>query len=129
MSSPFPGINPYLETPQLSSESKSRLVFAIADTLNLPIKPPLLMPSVDTKTREQIVKRVLTARKNRSEFLLQMKHYEIAKEIDEDVPTGTDWLMQLLEQLSVEIPTVRQAVLSETTLVRSPDLVGWDPLC
>ncbi len=31
------------------------------------------MPSVDTKTREQIVKRVLTARKNRAEFLLQMK--------------------------------------------------------
>jgi len=43
--------------------------------------------------------------------------YEIAKEIDGDVPTGADWHRQLLEQLSVEIPTVRQAVLSETTLV------------
>jgi hypothetical protein len=43
--------------------------------------------------------------------------YEIAKEIDGDVPTGADWHRQLLEQLSVEIPTVRQAVLSETTLI------------
>jgi len=43
--------------------------------------------------------------------------YEIAKEIDGDVPTGADWHKQLLEQLSVEIPTVRQAVLSEVTLV------------
>ena len=43
--------------------------------------------------------------------------YEIAKEVDESVPTGTDWHRQLLEQLSVAIPAVRQAVLSEQTLV------------
>ncbi|WP_044206250.1 ribonuclease toxin HepT-like protein [Coleofasciculus chthonoplastes] len=43
--------------------------------------------------------------------------YEIAKEIDGDVPTGADWHRQVLEQLSVEIPTVRQAVLSQTTLI------------
>lgn len=42
--------------------------------------------------------------------------YEIAKEVDGFVPTGTDWHRQLLEQLSVEIPAVRQAVLSEQTL-------------
>ncbi|MEQ8976191.1 MAG: hypothetical protein RIE73_38135 [Coleofasciculus sp. C1-SOL-03] len=42
---------------------------------------------------------------------------EIAKEIGGDVPTGADWHRQVLEQLSVEIPTVRQAVLSETILI------------
>lgn len=42
---------------------------------------------------------------------------EIAKEIDRDVPQGSDWHRQLLAQLSIEIPTVRQAVLSEQTIV------------
>ena len=43
--------------------------------------------------------------------------YEIAKEVDGYVPTGADWHRQLLEQLSVTIPDVRQAVISEQTLL------------
>lgn len=42
--------------------------------------------------------------------------YEIAKQIDGSVPAHADWHKQLLEQLSVEIPSVRHAVLSEMTL-------------
>ena len=43
--------------------------------------------------------------------------YEIAREVDGYVPTDAEWHRQLLEQLSVEIPSVRQAVLSEQTRV------------
>ncbi len=39
MPSPFPGMNPYLETPQLWSEFHSRLIVAIADALNPQILP------------------------------------------------------------------------------------------
>lgn len=38
--------------------------------------------------------------------------YEVAKEVDGYVPAGADWHRQRLEQLSVEIPTVRQETLS-----------------
>ena len=39
--------------------------------------------------------------------------YEIAKEVDGYLPTGADWHRQLLEQLSTDIPNVRQSALSE----------------
>jgi hypothetical protein len=48
--------------------------------------------------------------------------YEIAKVIDQDVPTGNDWRRQLLEQMCVAIPTVRPAVISESTLVNLNEL-------
>lgn len=34
MPSPFPGMNPYLENPELWSEVHSRLIVAIADDLS-----------------------------------------------------------------------------------------------
>ncbi|MGF1496535.1 MAG: DUF4058 family protein [Elainellaceae cyanobacterium] len=37
--SPFPGMNPYLENPELWSEVHSRLVVAIADAIALPLRP------------------------------------------------------------------------------------------
>lgn len=39
MPSPFPGMNPYLENPELWPEVHSRLIVAMADALN-----PQLMP-------------------------------------------------------------------------------------
>ena len=36
MPSPFPGMNPYFEAPQLGSELHSLLIVAIADALNCP---------------------------------------------------------------------------------------------
>ena len=39
MPSPFPGMNPYLESPQLWQELHSRLIVAISDTLNPQILP------------------------------------------------------------------------------------------
>ena len=48
--------------------------------------------------------------------------YEIAKEVDGYVPVGADWHRHLLQQMSVEIPVVRQAVVSESTLVALDEL-------
>jgi len=39
MRSPFPGMNPYLENPELWSEVHSRLIVAIADDIALPLRP------------------------------------------------------------------------------------------
>jgi Protein of unknown function (DUF4058) len=39
MSSPFPGMNPYLENPELWSEVHHRLITAIAIAISLPIRP------------------------------------------------------------------------------------------
>lgn len=39
----------------------------------------------------------------------------IAKEIDRSVPTGQNWHRQLLEQMTVEIPQLRPALISEDT--------------
>lgn len=39
----------------------------------------------------------------------------IAKEIDDSVPKGENWHQVLLEQMAVEIPTTRQALLSVET--------------
>ncbi|MEO0756407.1 MAG: hypothetical protein AAFY78_05980 [Cyanobacteria bacterium J06648_16] len=41
--------------------------------------------------------------------------YAIARDIDQSVPSGESWHQQLVEQMSVEIPTVREAVLSAET--------------
>lgn len=41
--------------------------------------------------------------------------YDIARDIDGEVPTRSNWHQQLLEQMSVEIPDVRPPVLVEQT--------------
>ena len=41
--------------------------------------------------------------------------YDIARDIDGEVPTKANWHQQLLEQMSVEIPGFRPAVLVEQT--------------
>lgn len=41
--------------------------------------------------------------------------YDIARDIDGEVPTSSNWHQQLLEQMNVEIPSVRPPVLSEQT--------------
>jgi Protein of unknown function (DUF4058) len=39
MPSPFPGMDPYLENPELWSEVHSRLIVAIADAIGFPLRP------------------------------------------------------------------------------------------
>lgn len=39
MSSPFPGMNPYLENPELWPEVHSRLIIAIADAIAPQLRP------------------------------------------------------------------------------------------
>lgn len=41
--------------------------------------------------------------------------YDIARGFDDEVPTGSDWHRQLLEQMTVEIPQARPPVLFEQT--------------
>lgn len=51
--------------------------------------------------------------------------YLIAREIDGNVPTGSDWHKQLLNQMLVEIPTVRASVLSEKTYQELNEFRGF----
>lgn len=41
--------------------------------------------------------------------------YDIARDIDDELPTGSDWHQQLSRQMNVAIPTVRPSVLAEQT--------------
>ena len=41
--------------------------------------------------------------------------YDIARGFDDEVPTGSDWHQQLLEQMALEIPQARPPVLAEQT--------------
>ncbi|MBV8883649.1 MAG: hypothetical protein JO235_06570 [Chroococcidiopsidaceae cyanobacterium CP_BM_RX_35] len=41
--------------------------------------------------------------------------YDIARDIDDELPTGSNWHEQLLRQMNVKVPTVRQLVLVEQT--------------
>lgn len=41
--------------------------------------------------------------------------YSIARDIDASVPSGESWHQQLIEQMTIEIPTIRTAVLSTET--------------
>ena len=41
--------------------------------------------------------------------------YDIARDVDDEVPTSSNWHQQLLEQMSVEIPDIRPSVLGEQT--------------
>ena len=43
--------------------------------------------------------------------------YDIARDIDNVTPTGSDWHRQLLEQMTIEIPGIRPPVLSEQTRI------------
>lgn len=49
----------------------------------------------------------------------------IAVEIDERLPKGESWHKSLLDQMKVEIPGVRPAVISETTYRKLDDLRGF----
>jgi len=41
--------------------------------------------------------------------------YDIARDIDDELPTGSNWHQELLRQMNVEIPMVRQSVLAKQT--------------
>ncbi len=42
----------------------------------------------------------------------------IAREIDETIPQGTAWHIQLLKQMALEVPRVRSAVISRDTMLK-----------
>jgi hypothetical protein len=49
----------------------------------------------------------------------------IAIEVDNQKPTGDAWHRSLLQQMTVETPTIRPAVLSETTFLRLDQYRGF----
>ncbi|MEA5512138.1 DUF4058 family protein [Crocosphaera sp. UHCC 0190] len=61
MPSPFPGMNPYLESPQFWSQVHNRLIVAIADEINPQIRPKYPM---------EIEQRVYTETDNGNNFEL-----------------------------------------------------------
>ena len=42
----------------------------------------------------------------------------IAREIDEHIPDGLDWHIQLLQQMALDVTDVRIAVISKNSLIR-----------
>ncbi|MBI5034463.1 MAG: hypothetical protein HZB51_28405 [Chloroflexi bacterium] len=49
----------------------------------------------------------------------------IAKELDDTVPTGSAWHRQLLEQMKLEIPSVRPAVIRSATRTALDKYLGF----
>lgn len=49
----------------------------------------------------------------------------VAREIDDSLPAGSTWHRDLLEQMALEVPTVRPAVLSESSVLALRALLGF----
>ncbi len=49
----------------------------------------------------------------------------IAKEIDKTIPTGESWHIQLLQQMSLELPSIRDAVISQKTYEQLNEFRGF----
>lgn len=49
----------------------------------------------------------------------------IAKQIDKTTPSGKNWHIQLLNQMLIEIPSVRSAVISENTYENLNEFRGF----
>ena len=49
----------------------------------------------------------------------------IAKEIDKKTPSGDSWHIQLLKQMSLEIPSIRPALISQTSYEKLNEFRGF----
>ncbi|MBD2093459.1 DUF4058 family protein [Microcoleus sp. FACHB-1515] len=92
MPSPFPGMNPYLEHPQLWEEVHSRLIVAIADALGPQLRP---------KYRVAIEKRVY---ENADDLLIGRPDGAIFRAVPDAAVTPTSSGGVLTEPIVVEVP-------------------------
>ncbi|XGV96071.1 MAG: DUF4058 family protein [Leptolyngbya sp. BL-A-14] len=98
MQSPFPGIDPYLETPELWSEVHSRLIVAIADALT---------EHLTDKYRVAIEKRTYFSSEDESLLVGIPDVSVIARRADDSVIRATN-LATLPEPISVTLPQVEE---------------------
>ncbi len=49
----------------------------------------------------------------------------IAKEVDKIIPSGGSWHLQLLQQMTLEIPSIRPAVISDETYEQLNEFRGF----
>ena len=54
---------------------------------------------------------------------------EISDVVDQAKPTGANWHQELLRQMTIEIPGIRPAVLSEENKIRLMNFVASAMLC
>jgi Protein of unknown function (DUF4058) len=100
MSSPFPGMNPYLEHPELWSEVHHRLITAIADAL-----APDLLP----KYRVAIEKRIYSS-EIEDDILIGLPDVSIASRRSlNSEPRSTVMLASLIEPMAVTVPMLEEA--------------------
>ncbi|MBW4579500.1 MAG: DUF4058 family protein [Tildeniella nuda ZEHNDER 1965/U140] len=99
MRSPFPGVDPYLEAPELWSEVHSRLIVAIADTLT---------EHLTEKYRVAIEKRTYFSSEDDSLLVGIPDVSVIARRGDEILPGRTANLATLTEPISVTLPNVQE---------------------
>ncbi|MBW4591124.1 DUF4058 family protein [Aetokthonos hydrillicola] len=116
MSSPFPGMNPYLENPELWSEVHSRLIVAIADAIAPHIRP---------KYRVAIEKRVYKTTDDNS-VLVGIPDVVVARNVKtEKQQTNTTVALPSSKPIPVTLPIpqeVRQGYL-EVRDVKSGEVV------
>lgn len=115
MPSPFPGMNPYLETPDFWSGVHGRLIITIADILS-----PLLRPNYFVAVEERIYEEM-------KERYLEVKRVE-TKEVVTTIEILSPKNKQLGEE-RISYETKRQRVLSSNTHLVEIDLLrGGVPL-
>lgn len=116
MSSPFPGMNPYLESPELWSEVHSRLIVAIADAIAPHIRP---------KYRVAIEKRVYKTTDDNS-VLVGIPDVVVARNIKtEKQQTNTTVALPSSKPIPVKLPIpqeVREGYL-EVRDIKSGEVV------
>lgn len=98
MRSPFPGMDPYLENPDLWSEVHSRLIVAIADDLT---------ENLSEKYRVAIEKRTYFS--GDDSLLVGIPDVSVvAKRRDGEMPTGGTATLPLSEPITVTVPMVEE---------------------
>lgn len=99
MRSPFPGMNPYLENPELWSEVHSRLIVAIADDLT---------EHLSEKYRVAIEKRTYFSGGDDSLLVETPDVSVVGKQPEQSQPAATATLPLLIEPITVTVPMAEE---------------------
>ena len=99
MSSPFPGMDPYLEQPDLWPEVHSRLLVAIADCLGPQLRPKYRV-AIEKRVYEDIQGNLFVGRPDAT----LSKSQAFKPQLIETIPPGTKTNTAVMEPLIVELP-------------------------
>jgi Protein of unknown function (DUF4058) len=99
MASPFPGMNPYLEAPELWSEFHSRLIVAIADALD---------DLLSRQYRVAVEKRVYLSEED-EQLLIGIPDIAVmGTQAETTPPLPNNQATAVIEPLTVELPTLEE---------------------